>query len=103
MWHDSPDGVTGRLMWPGLRSESTKSTDPRDGDAECAAFLDALEGARVLFMTGGRQRRRSRRLKQGQRWVRREVVRLLRAKIRAAQQRMNRNLEARAGTQLEDF
>jgi hypothetical protein len=90
-------------MWPGLRSESTKSTDPRDGDAECAAVLDALEGARVLFMTGGRQRRRSGRLKQGQRWVRREVVRRLCAKIRAAQKRMNRDLEANAGRQLEVF
>jgi len=38
------------LTWPGGRSESTNSTDPNDGEAECADFLDALEGARVLFI-----------------------------------------------------
>jgi len=50
VWQDSPYGVTGSLTWPGGRSESTNSTDPNDGEAECADFLDALEGARVLFI-----------------------------------------------------
>jgi hypothetical protein len=52
VWGDSPEGVTGRLKWPGGRSVCTKSI----GVIARADFLEAADDGFALFMTEDMQR-----------------------------------------------
>jgi hypothetical protein len=58
VWDDSPEGVIGRLKWPGGRSVWTKSM----GELERARFLDGTEVELDVIMTYDGQRTKSKAL-----------------------------------------